>query len=213
MKSQDSIPKPRIARHTFRIAALLALVGTYCAPSVAQDAKAIVEKVCVTCHGEDGNSIVDLFPKIAGLQEEYIVKQLRDFQTGRRKSDIMMPVVASLKPEDYAPLAAWFSAQKRKPGVEGDRKVATLGKLIYFDGNEETGVPACVGCHQPQGTGHQIYPRIGGQHSPYLKQQLKNFASGDRSNDVNRFMRVIAKRLSDDEIDAIATYLVGLDSK
>jgi cytochrome c553 len=85
--------------------------------------------------------------------------------------------------------------------------------MIFFDGNEETGVPACVGCHQPRGAGFQIYPRIGGQHSTYVAQQLKNFASGERSNDVSRFMRVVAKRMSEEEIQSVAEYLVGLDSK
>jgi cytochrome c553 len=70
-----------------------------------------------------------------------------------------------------------------------------------------------VGCHQQQGAGHLIYPRIGGQHADYLKQQLKNFASGERSNDANRFMRVIAKRMSEEEISAVSAYLVSLGDK
>lgn len=154
-----------------------------------------------------------MFPKIAGLQESYIVKQLRDFQTGRRKSDIMAPIVASLKVEDFAPLAGYYSAQKLKAGTDGDKKTSGFGKVVYFEGNEETGVPACVGCHQVQGGGHLVYPRIGGQHVQYVSQQLKNFASGERSNDVSRFMRVVSKRMTEEEIDAVAAYLVGLDSK
>ena len=176
------------------LAATLALGCALSGPSAAEDAKTIAATVCIACHGEDGNSAIPMFPKIAGLQEGYIVKQLRDFQTGRRKSDIMVPVVAALKAEDIAPLAAF-------------------GKMVYFEGNEETGVPACIGCHQQQGAGHLIYPRIGGQHVTYVTQQLKNFASGERSNDVNRFMRVVAKRMNDEEIDSVAAYLAGLEGK
>jgi cytochrome c553 len=162
---------------------------------------------------EDGNSVVPMFPKIAGLQESYIVKQLRDFQSGRRKSDIMAPVVAALKPEDFLALGTYFEGKKMKAGESGDKKLADEGKLIFFDGNEDSGLPACVGCHQPQGAGHLIYPRIGGQHATYVTQQLKNFASAERSNDVSRFMRVVAKRMTEEEINAVAAYLADLGAK
>jgi cytochrome c553 len=179
----------------------------------AQDAKTIVATVCVACHTEDGNSIVPVFPKIAGLQEAYIAKQLQDFMSGKRKSDIMGPIVSQLKPEDVLPLATYFSKQKLKVGEADDKELAGIGKVIFHDGNEETGVPACIGCHQPQGAGFGIYPRIGGQHVDYVKAQLKNFAAGERANDISRFMRTTAKRLSEEEIDAVAQYLVGLGDK
>jgi cytochrome c553 len=195
------------------VAGMAFLLGFGVFPAAAEDARTIATTVCVACHGVDGNSALPMFPKIAGLQEEYIVKQLRDFMSGRRKSDVMAPVVAQLKPEDVAPLATYFSAQARKPSEPEDKKAVGLGKLIFYDGNEETGVPACVGCHQPQGAGHLIYPRIGGQHAQYVVQQLKNFAAGDRSNDVSRFMRVTAKRMNDEEMHAVAQYLAGLEAK
>ncbi|MDE2612544.1 MAG: c-type cytochrome [Burkholderiales bacterium] len=196
--------------------AALAATVLAAAPAAAQSTagnrtgQAVATAVCAACHGEDGNSAVPMFPKIAGLQESYLVKQLRDFKSGRRKSDVMAPVVADLKPEDMQPLAAYYSHLSLKPEVPGERRTTDLGKLIYFDGNEETGVPACVGCHQPAGAGHLLYPRIGGQHAVYVKQQLKNFASGERTNDANRFMRVVAQRMSDEEMDAVAAYLAGL---
>ena len=202
------------ARRAHRIfAAAVALAAMLAGPATAEDAKTIAATVCIACHADDGNSVIPMFPKIAGLQEEYIVKQLRDFMSGRRKSDIMAPVVAALKPEDVAPLAAFYSSQKLKAGEPENKKSVSLGKLIFHDGNEESGVPACVGCHQAEGAGHNIYPRIGGQHSTYVTQQLKNFAAGERSNDVSRFMRVTAKRMSEEEIQAVAEYLVGLGAK
>jgi cytochrome c553 len=193
------------------ILAILAII--FWAPAFALDAKTIAATVCVACHGEDGNSVIPTFPKIAGLQEEYIVKELHDFSSGRRKSDIMGPVAVQLKPEDVTALAAYFSTQVRKPSEPEDKAAVGLGKLIFHDGNEETGVPACVGCHQLQGAGLFIYPRIGGQHAQYLVQQLKNFAAEERANDASRLMRVTAHRLSDEEIHAVAQYLSGLDSK
>ncbi len=194
--------------------ALASVLGlALAAPAIAEDAQTIASTVCVACHGADGNSVIPMFPKIAGLQEGYIVKQLRDFQNGRRKSDIMAPVMAALLPEDIAPLARYFSRQKMTPGEAVEKKQTGVGKLVFFDGNEETGVPACVGCHRPSGEGFQIYPRVGGQHTQYVVQQLKNFASGERTNDVSRFMRVVAKRMSEEEIQSVADYLVSLDSK
>lgn len=202
----------RLGRGLAGLVALLSLSGLPGTAS-AEDVKVIAATVCAACHGEDGNSVVPMFPKIAGLQEEYIAKQLLDFISGRRKSDVMGPVVAQLKASDVAPLAAHFSRQKMKPGTAEDKNAAGLGKLIFFDGNEDTGVPACVGCHQPEGAGHNIYPRIGGQQIQYVVQQLKNFAAGDRANDVSRYMRVTAKRMSDEEIRSVAEYLTGLDAK
>ena len=208
-----------IHRDTTRLAlaargwvAILAL-GAVGVAAHAEDAKTIATTTCAACHGEDGNSQVPMFPKIAGLQEAYIVKQLRDFQSGRRKSDVMGPVVGALKSEDFLALGTYFSGQKMKPGEPSDKKLADFGKLVFFDGNEDTGVPACVGCHQAQGAGHLIYPRIGGQHVTYVTQQLKNFAAGDRSNDVSRFMRVVAKRMTDEEMNAVAAYLADLGDK
>ena len=213
MMHKKTITKSTTGRRTRALAVILALGLGLTGLSRAQDAKTIATTVCFACHGEDGNSAIPMFPKIAGLQESYIIKQLRDFQTGRRKSDIMAPVVAALKPQDFVSLAIYYSGQKLTPGAAAEKKATGLGKVMYFEGNEETGVPACVGCHQAQGAGHLIYPRIGGQHTQYVSQQLKNFASGDRSNDANRFMRVLAKRMTEEEIDSVAAYLADLDSK
>jgi cytochrome c553 len=180
------------------------------AAAAAADAETIAATVCVACHGRDGNSAVPVFPNIAGLQEGYIIKQLREFMNGQRKSDVMAPIVAKLKPEDLAPLAAHFSSQRPKPGVVHDASLADEGRKFYADGNEVTGVPACVGCHQSGASGYSIYPRLAGQHPEYLLRQLQNFASGDRSNDVGRYMRVIAKRMTEREMRAVAEYIGSL---
>jgi cytochrome c553 len=192
---------------------MVLLAAGFTTPAVAEDAKTIAATICVACHGEDGNSVIPTFPKIAGLQQEYIVKELRDFIADRRKHDIMSPIAHQLKPEDVVPLANYFSAQIRKPSEPDDKAAVGLGKMIFHDGNEETGVPACVGCHQVDGAGLFIYPRIGGQHAQYLEQQLRNFAAEARANDTSRLMRVTAHRLSEEEIHAVAQYLTGLDSK
>ena len=213
MLHQDHRTKSISGLRASAIATLMAIGISMAGPSAAQDAKTIATTVCAGCHADDGNSLVPMFPKIAGLQESYIAKQLQDFQSGRRKSDIMAPVVATLKLQEIAALANYFSVQKPKPGELTDKAAADFGKLVYLEGNEKTGVPACVACHQAQGAGQLIYPRIGGQHSVYVAQQLKNFATGERANDASRYMRVIAKRMSEKEMQSVAEYLVSLDSQ
>jgi cytochrome c553 len=193
----------------------LGLGGLACAE--ARDAKTIATTVCAPCHGADGNSLVPTFPKLAGLQESYLIKQLTDFMSGKRKNDVMKGILVQIKAEDVQPLAKYFSTQKGTYGTPTNRMAASSGKVLYNQGNDETGVPACVGCHQPKGVGSEgidslknyTYPKIGGQQIIYIKQQLKNFASGERSNDPSHFMRTTAKRMTEEEIDEVAQYLVG----
>ncbi len=187
----------------------LALAGS----SAADDAKTIATTNCNSCHGEGGNSVIPMFPNVAGLQEEYIAKQLWNYKSGQRKSDIMSPVVEKLMPEDIPLLAAYYSGQKMNRGSSVDKQAIERGKQIYFNGNDDSGLPPCVGCHEPEGSGHHGYPRLGGQQAQYVVQELKNFAAGGRTNDVSRYMRVIAKRMSEAEMRSVAEYLAGLDAK
>lgn len=186
---------------------LLALTS---AAATAGDAQQIAQTVCIACHGEGGNSVVPMFPRLAGLQAEYIAKQLGDYISGKRKNDMMAPIVATLKSDDVEPLAAYFAAQSPKPGTVQDPKLAAIGKQLFDDGNTATGVPACVGCHQPAGAGNARYPRLAGQHQTYTIEQMTRFKNGERSNDKARVMRAVAERLTEQEITAAAEYLAGL---
>lgn len=181
-------------------------------PAIAADesAQAIATTVCAACHAADGNSAVPMFPKLAGQHAEYTEKQLKEFISGKRKNDVMIPVIANLKPEDLTALAVYFAAQKPAPGVVQDAALASAGKKIFVDGNEESGVPACAGCHQPMGEGDARFPRLAGQHQGYLFLQMKNFASGERANDLGRVMRAVAKRLTEQEMKSVSEYIAGL---
>jgi len=180
-------------------------------PAVADDATAIVTTVCVACHGADGNSVAPMFPKLAGQRPEYLAKQLKEFLASKRKNEIMAPMIASLKGDDVPGLAAYFSAQKPVPAGVADSKLAEAGKKIYDDGNEESGVPACVGCHQANAAGNEQFPRLAGQFQAYTLQQLADFKAGVRTNDKGKLMRVVAGRMTDDEMKAVAEYLAGLN--
>lgn len=178
--------------------------------TAAADARQLATTVCAACHGEDGNSSVPMFPRLAGLQVQYLAKQLNDYLSGKRKNEVMAPVIATLKSDDVADLAAYFAAQKPKPGTVQDADLAGAGKVVYDDGNTTSGVPACEGCHQPNGAGNARYPRIAGQHQAYTIEQMFQFKKGARTNDRAHAMRSVAERMTEQEIKAVAEYLAGL---
>ncbi|WP_324781198.1 c-type cytochrome [Thiobacillus sedimenti] len=184
------------------------------APASKGDPKAaesIVNQVCAGCHAADGNSTVATNPKLAGLNAEYINKQLNDFKSGNRKNAVMSGMVASLSPQDMLNLAAYFSAQQPKPGTSKDKDLALVGEKIFRGGVQGAGVPACASCHGPQGKGIPVqFPRLAGQHADYVYAQLNNFRLGTRANDGAKMMRTIAAKLTDADMKAVAAYIQGL---
>jgi cytochrome c553 len=174
------------------------------------DATEIASTLCAACHGESGNSQMAMFPRLAGQQPDYTAKQLTEFLSGKRKNEIMAPVLANIKADDVAGLAAYFAAQKPHKGEPQDAALAAVGKKLFEDGNTDSGVPACVGCHQAGGLGNERYPRLAGQHAAYVVQQITNFKAGVRTNDKGRVMRSVAERLTPQEMAAVAEYVSGL---
>lgn len=165
--------------------------------------------VCAACHGADGNSGVPANPKLAQQFPEYIVKQLHDFKAGKRTSPIMQGFASQLSEGDMANIAAWVSTQKAKPGFAKDKDLVTLGERIWRGGVADRQIPACAGCHSPNGAGiPSQYPRLSGQHADYVAAQLTNFRDGVRKN--NPVMNQVAARLNDREIKAVADYAAGL---
>ena len=122
----------------------------------------------------------------------------------------MAPLIASLKKQQISGIAAHFAGQTPARGASANPELAARGKVLYEEGNRATGVPACVGCHLPNGVGHERYPRLAGQRQAYVVQQLTEFKSGTRANDRAHVMRALAGRLTDEEIRAVAEYLAGL---
>lgn len=174
-------------------------------------AQQIVNTVCVACHGADGNSPAPANPKLASQHADYLNKQLTNFKSGERKSAVMAGMVATLSPEDMKNLAAYFSGQKLAPAAAQNKVLAERGEKIYRGGNADTGLPACSGCHGPTGSGlPTMFPRLAGQHGEYIETQLKNFHTGERSNDPEKMMRMVALKMSDQEMKAVAEYISGL---
>ena len=167
--------------------------------------------VCAACHGADGNSPMDMFPKIAGQGEAYLVKQMADFKSGERNNAVMAPMVATLSDEDMADLAAYFASKTISPAATSEDLVAA-GEQLYRGGNKQSAVPACMACHGPTGAGVPAagWPALSGQYSVYIETQLNAFADGSRDNDANSMMRDIAARMTADEIKAVSSYVAGL---
>ena len=177
----------------------------------ATKAQKIVNDVCGGCHATDGNSTSPAYPSLAGQAPEYIAKQLHEFKSGARKNAIMAPNAAKLSEDDMLNLAAYFSAQQPKAKQAKDASLIAEGQKIYKGGNAGSGVPACASCHGPSGSGiPSLFPRLAGQQSKYVLSQLKNFRSGDRANDGGKMMQVIARKLTDQEMKAVAEYVNGL---
>ncbi len=177
----------------------------------ATKAQAIVNNVCGACHGADGNSTAANYPNLAGQTPEYINKQLHEFKSGARKNAIMAPNVTQLSAADMLNLAAYFAAQTPKPRLAKDATLVAEGKRIYMGGNAASGVPACASCHGPAGEGIPVqFPRLAGQHGKYVQSQLVGFRSGDRRNDGGKMMQVIARKMTDQEMRAVAEYISGL---
>ena len=177
----------------------------------------IASKVCAGCHNADGNSIISSNPILAGQHPEYITKQLLNFKSqdnkpAERKSPVMAAMVAPLSAKDMKNIGAYYAQQKSTPSAAKDKEFAEQGEKIYRGGNIKSGLPACSGCHSPNGSGiPPHYPRLAGQHAEYTVAQLRYFRTGQRANDTNNVMREIVARMSEQEIKAVAEFISGLN--
>ena len=164
---------------------------------------------CVSCHGAGGASTIALNPKLGGQHEAYIYKQLLNFKGPDRKQAIMTTYASMLTDADMKNIAAYLDKQPAKSGAAKNKDTVDIGKHIYRAGIAEKNVPACASCHGPNGAGIPAqFARLGGQHQEYTSGQLMNFRSGARKNSIQ--MTTIAKRLSDDDMQAVSDYIAGL---
>jgi cytochrome c553 len=165
--------------------------------------------VCAACHGPDGNSIAPIYPKLAQQHAEYIVKQLTEFKAGKRANPIMLGFASTLSEDDMKNIAYWVTTKPSKPGAAKEKELVTLGERIYRGGIADRQVPACAGCHSPNGAGIPAqYPRLAGQNAEYALAQLTAFRDGVRTNSLQ--MSGVAAKLNDREIKAVSDYIAGL---
>ncbi len=196
------------------LVSLLLTLGVTGVAHAAGDATAGQTKaaVCGACHGPDGNSAAPNFPKLAGQGERYLLKQMQDIKGGKRTVIEMTGLLNNLSDQDLADIAAYFASQKGSIG-QADPKLVARGEALFRGGNLELGMPACPGCHAPDGRGNDLagFPQLNGQHAQYVTKQLTDFREGNRTNDGDAMiMRSIAAKLSNKDIEAVSSYIQGL---
>ena len=182
--------------------------------SAAGDAAAgeKLSATCSACHGPTGVSVNPEWPNLAGQHAAYTAKQLADFKQGTARNNAMMTgMVAGLSEQDMLDLGAFYAAKAARQGA-ANAELVELGEKIYRGGKADTGVAACIACHGPTGVGDPMagFPLLSGQHAAYTAGQLRMFRSGDRANDMNGMMRDIASAMTDEEIEAVSSYVEGL---
>jgi len=206
-------------KRSLLLSSLLLVAGGLQAQEQAPDlakAKQTAETVCVACHGADGNSQLSANPKIAGQHEDYLYKQLREFKgwdgaKPLRENAVMGAMVAGLEDADMKGLAKYFASFELQPEPAKNLETIEFGQKIWRAGIAAKGVPACAACHGPAGAGLPAqYPRLSGQFAEYTEAQLKAFRDGGRDNDPNRMMRMIALKMTDAEMKAVADFAAGL---
>lgn len=179
--------------------------------------------VCAACHGDDGNSAMPNFPKLAGSGQKYMLKQLKDIRDDARVVPEMAGLLDNSSDQDLADMAAYYNTKSMQlSGAEAIEVQVNsgetvdgleLGEKVFRAGNLEKSLAACTGCHSPRGMGNDPagYPRLSGQHAQYIEKQLRDFRAGNRTNDSEAVMRSVAAPLSDAEIIALANYIAGLN--
>jgi len=168
---------------------------------------------CMSCHGEQGAGMeAGNFPRLAGLNGQYLAKQLRDYQNGTRNDPVMVGVASALNDEEIEAVAAYYAAQEAfLPPAQVDAEQAERGRILAQEGNWSSYTPPCASCHGPEGIGvGEAFPAIAGQPVGYTIEQFAAWRSGERQNDPQGMMEAVAKRLTDEEIAAVAAYYVNL---
>jgi len=195
----------------------LALVFILCSPVVlyAQDNPSSGQNkalLCAACHGPEGVSTNSEWPNLAGQNEKYFIKQLKDLQQGTlRNAPTMSAMIATLNQQDIDDLAAYYA---KMPVAQGSspKKFVQRGEQLYRGGDFNKHIAACIACHGPKGTGNAQagFPVLSGQHATYTAMQLQAFKDGKRTNDYNQIMQDICGKMTQDDMEAVAHYIEGL---
>jgi len=196
----------------FQIMTVALTVMSFSSVSFAQAdearAKKIISGSCFLCHGAEGDSSSEIFPRLAGQHSEYIAKQLENFKSGKRNNTAMRDMVAKLTPDEMLAIGRYFEKQSVPVEAPKDAGLAAVGKYIYHNGNKYSGVPACASCHGAEAKGTVALPRLASQFAIYTETQLKQFNTRERNND-NAVMHSIVAKMTPLEMSAVAEYLSG----
>lgn len=199
--------------HSVKMAATLVVLGTALAGVVwAQTPQPREAQPCFACHGERGEGTAQ-GPMLAGLTAQYIDAQIDRFISGQRSNPLMTPMAqAYTDPQLRKPVTAYFASLGKLPElqVRGQHQAASVAERLYYQGDSARNIPACYSCHGPSAVGGGPFPRLAGQQADYVSAQLLAWQKGERKGDPGNMMGAVAKRLSADDIKALATYLAAI---
>ena len=173
-----------------------------------------ISRRCELCHGVEGFSARASTPNLAGLDAQYLWKQLQDFRSGKRRSDLMQRIAGALTPRDASDVAAYFAMLPNAPDAQfspsfpqalHDQSAIETAQRLLAVGDPTRGIPPCQACHGPLGYVRPA-PSLASQNSDYVLSQLNDFAQRARSNDVNLPMRTIAAEMLPNERQAVAEF-------
>jgi len=199
---------PRLTSR-FALATLISVASAGAASADLERARQIVSGRCFICHGMVGESSSETFPRLATQNATYIAKQMRDFQSGRRKGTAMNDMAKGITEAEIVALGAFFAAQTAEPHAPSDPALAAAGRSLYAKGKPGSGMAPCASCHGDNAHGSESLPRLAGQQAAYLENQLQQFSKRERTND-NAVMHPVASRLTEQEIKALAEYLASV---
>ncbi len=209
-------------RFSLNLTCLMLAAAAVAAPSYASaetlvdgDAERGKDKslTCAACHGADGNSVNPEWPSLAGQHARYTYNQLAAFKSGSRENVLMTSQAMLLSEQDMKDLAAYYEAQTPTRRPVADESLVARGEALWRGGDTADSTSACIACHGPGGRGNPAaaYPLVSGQHATYAAKALRDYASGARTSDMNQIMRNVAATLNDEDIDALAGYMQGLN--
>jgi cytochrome c553 len=166
---------------------------------------------CATCHGTIGHSVSPTFPNLAGQPSGYIQLQLKAFKDQSRADPdaqaYMWGMASNLSDDMIKQLGDYYAAQPPAPGRAGSSALITQGKVLFAEGVPDKGIPACATCHGAKAEGLGVFPRLAGQHAPYLLKQLLVIQSVLRTAPV---MHGVVKDLNKDQMQAVVAYLESI---
>jgi cytochrome c553 len=171
----------------------------------------MVDTTCGTCHGTNGRSVSPTFPNLAAQQAPYIELQLKAFKDQSRADPdaqaYMWGMAAQLSDATISALAGYFAAQPAAPGKGGNSALIAQGKRLFEEGVPARQIPPCASCHGAHAEGMATFPRLAGQHAPYLLKQLLVIQSVLRTAPV---MHGVIKDLTKDQMQAVVAYLESI---
>ena len=204
-----------------KIAVAAVLTSSLSAMACEGDLVCVGEQIarnCVMCHGPSFQGYF-VAPRLAGQKPQYVVNQLHDLLAHKRDnpySQLYMwrasAKLVSIDPDGIRAVAAYFATLEPKAAADGHRELVATGQNLFSGGEASENVPACAVCHGPNGVGSRNIPRIGGLSFHYLKRRLEAWGAGYHAS-ATYPMPKIASNLSEEKIDALASYLSFIGSE